>query len=110
MPDRIRLGILGCGAITQNAHLPAALRHPGVKVTALVDVDLNRARLLQRSIGSRLSKLAERFRTLWKCRRRHHRDAEPSARLDHNRRAEGRRACSLRKTSSSKCIRRTRLL
>jgi predicted dehydrogenase len=52
MPDRIRLGILGCGAITQNAHLPAALRHPCVKVTALVDADLNRARLLQRSIGS----------------------------------------------------------
>lgn len=60
MPDRIRLGILGCGAITQNAHLPAALRHPGVKVTALVDVDLNRARLLQRSIGLDCQ-LAERF-------------------------------------------------
>jgi predicted dehydrogenase len=60
MPDRIRLGILGCGAITQNAHLPAALRHPGVKVTALVDVDLNRARLLQRFIGPSCV-VAERF-------------------------------------------------
>jgi predicted dehydrogenase len=60
MLDKIRLGILGCGAITQNAHLPAALRHPAVKVTALVDADLNRARLLQRFIGPSCQ-VAERF-------------------------------------------------
>ncbi|MGA7225902.1 MAG: Gfo/Idh/MocA family oxidoreductase [Candidatus Acidiferrales bacterium] len=60
MPDRIRLGILGCGAITQNVHLPTALCHPCVQVTALVDADLNRARLLQRFIGPSCG-VAERF-------------------------------------------------
>lgn len=60
MLDKIRLGILGCGAITQNAHLPAALRDPCVQVTALVDADLNRARLLQRFIGPSCE-VTERF-------------------------------------------------
>jgi len=46
MDDRIRLAILGCGAITRSAHLPAVLAHPGVRVVALVDSDLQRARAL----------------------------------------------------------------
>jgi predicted dehydrogenase len=45
------LGILGCGAITRNRHLPAILAHPEVRVALLVDSDLERADLLRRSHG-----------------------------------------------------------
>jgi predicted dehydrogenase len=34
----VKLAIVGCGAITRLAHLPAALRSPRVQVEALVDV------------------------------------------------------------------------
>jgi predicted dehydrogenase len=51
MKERIRLGFLGCGAITQLAHLPAALGHPGVVVAALVDSNIKRAQALKRSFG-----------------------------------------------------------
>lgn len=33
----IKVGIVGCGAITRHAHIPAWLRQPGVKVVALCD-------------------------------------------------------------------------
>lgn len=48
-PDKIRLGILGCGAITRLEHLPAALAHPEVDLIALVDTDTNRAQALAQS-------------------------------------------------------------
>jgi predicted dehydrogenase len=41
--SKIRLGIVGCGAITEAAHLPAALSSPAVEVVALSDT--NAARL-----------------------------------------------------------------
>jgi UDP-N-acetylglucosamine 3-dehydrogenase len=44
----IRLGILGCGAITAGNHLPSAVAHPHVRIAALVDCDLGRAQLLRR--------------------------------------------------------------
>ncbi len=48
---RFRLVIAGCGAITANTHLPAALGSSLVELTALVDPDLDRARLLAESYG-----------------------------------------------------------
>jgi predicted dehydrogenase len=44
----IRLGIIGCGAITANAHLPAALSSSLVEITALSDADSARLRYIQR--------------------------------------------------------------
>src|SRR5690606_7978807 len=41
-----RIGIVGAGAITQRAHLPVLSRMRGVKVTALCDNDLPKARAL----------------------------------------------------------------
>ncbi len=41
-----RIGIVGAGAITQLAHLPVLSRMRGVKVTALCDNDLPKARAL----------------------------------------------------------------
>jgi len=51
MTDKIRLAILGCGAITRDSHLPAAVAIPGIRVAALVDSDFKRADTLRRSFG-----------------------------------------------------------
>ncbi|MEW6047398.1 MAG: Gfo/Idh/MocA family oxidoreductase [Bacillota bacterium] len=42
-PEVIRVGVLGTGAIARIAHLPALNHLPGVQVTAVADVDRNRA-------------------------------------------------------------------
>jgi predicted dehydrogenase len=47
----IRLAIVGCGLITEDFHLPAALCSPLVKLAALVDNNLERASLLSRKYG-----------------------------------------------------------
>ncbi len=46
MADELRLAIQGCGTITRVGHLPAALKHPGVRVMLLIDSDVSRARSL----------------------------------------------------------------
>jgi predicted dehydrogenase len=48
MADKLRIAILGCGAITKSRHLPAVLAHPDVRLDALVDIDLERAAALAR--------------------------------------------------------------
>jgi predicted dehydrogenase len=49
MKEKIRLGILGCGAITAGYHLPAAVAHPRVQVVALVDSNSQRAQNLRQA-------------------------------------------------------------
>lgn len=44
--DGIRLGIVGCGAVTQRYHLPSAMQIDGCSVTILVDSDRSRAEQL----------------------------------------------------------------
>jgi len=44
--EEIRLGIIGCGAVAEHFHLPAAKECLGVKVAALVDKNLKRSRIL----------------------------------------------------------------
>jgi predicted dehydrogenase/nucleoside-diphosphate-sugar epimerase len=52
MPNRpLDLAIVGCGAITEHAHLPAAAALPGLRVTALVDARRDRAAALARRWG-----------------------------------------------------------
>ena len=48
---KIRLGIMGCGAITKLKHVPIALSHPDIAIMALVDSDPERADLLKRAFG-----------------------------------------------------------
>ena len=36
---RIRIGVVGCGAIARRSHLPALLANPDVEVTGLCDID-----------------------------------------------------------------------
>lgn len=48
---KIRFGIVGCGAITENAHLPAALSSSLVELTALSDSNESRLRFVARQFG-----------------------------------------------------------
>ena len=43
---KLRLAIIGCGAIAEMGHLPAAALVPGVEVTVLIDSNLARAQKL----------------------------------------------------------------
>lgn len=47
----VRLGIIGCGAATEQRHLPAARATREVRVVALADKDLARARVLGKRFG-----------------------------------------------------------
>jgi len=47
----LRLGIVGCGAVTQICHLPAARSVPDVEVVALADLNPARARFLAARFG-----------------------------------------------------------
>jgi predicted dehydrogenase len=49
--EPLRIGIVGCGAVTQLAHLPACAAAAGVKVTALVDPNIGRAEQLAKEYG-----------------------------------------------------------
>lgn len=48
MGEKLRIAILGCGAITKNRHLPTVLAHPELELVALVDTDIRRATSLAR--------------------------------------------------------------
>ena len=52
MSNRKRIGIIGCGAVTEVCHLPAARNNPNVEITALVDLNLARARVLAEPFGA----------------------------------------------------------
>jgi predicted dehydrogenase len=47
----IRIGIVGCGAITENSHLPASLASSLVELTVLCDMNLARADAVKRQFG-----------------------------------------------------------
>jgi predicted dehydrogenase/nucleoside-diphosphate-sugar epimerase len=42
----VKIAVVGCGAVTQSFHLPVLAGHERVKIAALVDPDLSRARKL----------------------------------------------------------------
>jgi predicted dehydrogenase len=48
----VKLAIVGCGRITEDSHLPAALKSPAIELSALVDGNLERAQRLARMYGS----------------------------------------------------------
>jgi predicted dehydrogenase/nucleoside-diphosphate-sugar epimerase len=47
--DLIRIALVGCGAATRELHLPVLAGHEGVRLTALVDRDPDRARELAKA-------------------------------------------------------------
>jgi predicted dehydrogenase len=44
----VRIGIIGCGAIAEGAHLPAVLSSPQVELTAISDLNASRLQWLRR--------------------------------------------------------------
>jgi predicted dehydrogenase/nucleoside-diphosphate-sugar epimerase len=42
-PSRLRVAVVGCGAVTENFHLPVLAGHDGVVISALVDPNTTRA-------------------------------------------------------------------
>src|ERR1041385_6358701 len=52
----IRLGVIGCGAVSETHHLRALQHVPAIKVTALADIDPIRLELLGARFG-----ISERF-------------------------------------------------
>jgi predicted dehydrogenase len=48
----IRLAIIGCGKVVETFHLPALARVPELMLSAVVDVDTTRARLLAAGAGA----------------------------------------------------------
>ena len=51
MRPRVRLGILGCGAITRSEHIPAVIGNQAAELIALVDSDVSRANALIQKRG-----------------------------------------------------------
>jgi predicted dehydrogenase len=49
--EDVRLAVLGCGAVSEIFHLPAAERAGGIRVVVLVDRDVERARALGSRFG-----------------------------------------------------------
>jgi predicted dehydrogenase len=62
-----RLGIVGAGLITRNAHLPTALSIPGVDVVALVDPVIERARSLVTDYGLEATVFAKPAELIGAC-------------------------------------------
>lgn len=44
--NRVKIAIVGCGAVTKSLHLPAALRSPNAELAALVDTNRKQAELM----------------------------------------------------------------
>jgi predicted dehydrogenase/nucleoside-diphosphate-sugar epimerase len=51
---RLRIALVGCGAVAERLHLPALARVPGVRVSALVDPDPDRLAVLATRAGARV--------------------------------------------------------
>ena len=66
MADKIRIAILGCGAITRSAHLPTVIAHPELQLVALVDADIKRARLLAGALGAQCQSGAD-YHSIFGC-------------------------------------------
>lgn len=53
--ERVRLGVVGCGAVAERYHLPALLASPEVEIVAFVDASIERARRLAARAGAPLA-------------------------------------------------------
>ena len=50
--DVVRIGVLGTGAIAQRLHLPGYVDHPNAEVTAVCDVETEKARAVADEFGA----------------------------------------------------------
>lgn len=59
MTSPVRIAVVGCGLVTEQMHLPAALSSPAVEITALVDAEPARAAALARRFGLACARTGE---------------------------------------------------
>jgi myo-inositol 2-dehydrogenase / D-chiro-inositol 1-dehydrogenase len=52
-PERLRIGIIGCGRVTRLRHVPALARLPQAEIAGLADVDSSQVGELARQTGAR---------------------------------------------------------
>lgn len=49
--DEVKIGIVGVGAIAQEAHLPAYKKAEGIKLNAICDIDIDKAKRIAEEMG-----------------------------------------------------------
>lgn len=50
---KIRVGIIGCGSITEKRHAPEYLANPNVEIVAFYDINIERAKLMAKMFGGK---------------------------------------------------------
>lgn len=50
---KIRVGIIGCGSITEKRHAPEYLANPDVEIVAFYDINIERAKLMAEMFGGK---------------------------------------------------------
>ncbi|MGB5106682.1 MAG: Gfo/Idh/MocA family oxidoreductase [Candidatus Zixiibacteriota bacterium] len=60
----VKIAIIGCGLITDLAHLPASLKSSKIEVVSLMDQELERAKTLKRKYGCRAAACSDLDRAL----------------------------------------------
>ncbi len=50
---KIKVGIIGCGSITEKRHAPEYLDNPHVEITAFYDLNKKRAELMVEKFGGK---------------------------------------------------------
>ena len=81
---RVRLGIVGCGAIVREAHLPVIAADPGVEVAMLCDRDRGNATRHRTRVRARGGDYGGPRRPRWKGRRGYRRGTPALPRADHD--------------------------
>lgn len=64
--DKVRIGIIGCGGIANNKHMPALHRLPDVELVAFCDIIVERAEKAAKEYGIEGAKVYENYKELLK--------------------------------------------
>ena len=64
--DKVRIGIIGCGGIANNKHMPALSKLPDVEMVAFCDIVVERAEKAAKKFGIEGAKVYEDYKELLK--------------------------------------------
>ncbi len=64
--DKVRIGIIGCGGIANNKHMPALKKLPDVEMVAFCDIIVERAEKAAKEFGIEGAKVYEDYKELLK--------------------------------------------
>jgi len=62
----LRVGIIGCGGIANNKHMPAILKHGSFEMTAFCDIHIDRAQKAKEQFGTENAKIFTDYKELVK--------------------------------------------